>query len=313
LKSSGLLGNLQGTDVEGLLFDYYDTVDRISKIESDHNAMVRDLRLQLLREFTDELEDWEFSNPENLTPERFHQLQPAFYQLVNSQVYIGLQTSVLKSAELLGEYDKAIKMARVFVHLAASGSLALDDIALDTLKSIHDPSTGAGNPIILQQGHVFLNYLDLFLPDSTSGGTMGSAENADLAGGWNYQALQRVDESLRVFYPGNAQWASLSLSVRDLDDSASRAGLDYSMYEKLQLEIKGVRDGETILVNLKDSDDPDDGSQTNVELSLSTEWQTYEINLDRFHNADLQKLHVVLAFLFFDRPQTFFIRSAKFI
>ncbi len=68
-----------------------------------------------------------------------------------------------------------------------------------------------------------------------------------------------------------------------------------------------------MLVNLKDKDDPDDGSQTTVELVLTDDWQVYEIDLDRFETADQSALHVVLGFVFFEKPQSFSIRNARYL
>ena len=84
------------------------------------------------------------------------------------------------------------------------------------------------------------------------------------------------------------------------------------MYDKLVLELKGDAGGETIDVNLKDRDDPDDGTQTNIELQLTDQWKRYEINLADFKTADLKKLHVVPAFLFDTEPQSFSVRMIRF-
>jgi hypothetical protein len=313
LRSSGLLGNLQGTDIERLVFDYYDAVDRILRIESDRQTMVRDLRLQLLNEYPEELNSWEFSSPESLTEGYFEELQPHFRRVLESRSVSGLVGTNFQLRELIGEYDKVIKIGTVFNRLVASGRRDVDEPAAEILGSIHEPSSIVGHPTIIHQGQIQFQSFGLNLPDSASIGLIGADEKVERASGWNYDAVKKLEDSLRVHYPGGAQWAALSLAVDNPAASGARESLDYSGFTKLRLELKGDTGGETFLVNLKDSDDPDDGSQTNLEVVLSNEWQVYEFDLERFDNAELQKLHVVLAFLFLGGEQTFFIRSATFI
>ena len=83
------------------------------------------------------------------------------------------------------------------------------------------------------------------------------------------------------------------------------------MFDKLVLELKGDAGGETIDVNLKDGDDPDDGTQTNIALQLTDQWKQYEMDLADFETADLKKLHV-LAFVFYKEPQSFSVRTIRF-
>ena len=312
LRVSGLLGNLQGEDVEALLFDYYDTVDRIARIESDHNALVKELRLQLLDGYPEGLEEWEFISATALSVARVDELQPLFRQLITSRAFNKLMTASIELSGLVGEYDKVIKMGNEFIRLVESGQMTFDPRALQTLKRTYDPSNDLGNPAIFDQGRFVWHDFTMTLPDSTQVGLMGAVDFVQQTGGWDFKALRQLEDSVQVFYPGGANWAALSIQVLDEDSAAVRTSRDFSMFDTLKLELKGSRDGDTVLVNIKDSEDPDDGSQTNVELELSSEWQTYEISLNEFTNADPSELHMVLAFLFLDGPQTFYIRSARY-
>lgn len=312
LRISGLLVNLQGRDVEDLLFDYYDTIDRVARMENDHNALVRDLRLQLNSEFPDGLEWWQFINPESLAPEYFAERQPLFAALLDSRAFAGLMSSASDLAGLLREYDRAITMGRVFIRLVQDSRWDFDEPARAVLQRLDNPARGIGRPVVIDQGRILFHGFYLNLPDSTAVGLFG-AETSAPAGGWDYRSLSREGDSLRLEYPGNASWGALSLAVRGNYGAAGRAHMDYSMYRSLRLELRGERNGDTVLVSMKDSEDPDDGSQTNVELELSSDWQTYEIPLERFENADLSRLHVALGLLFFDQPQTLYIRSARFV
>jgi hypothetical protein len=312
LKSSGLVGKLQGNDAERLLFDYYNTVDRISRMEADHNTMIRDLRLLLLNEYPEDLEEWEFSNPESLTPERFDELQQAYERLLTGDAFARLLNQSINMVDVIGEYSRALGLGRAFVQMLDNGVLQLDEESRAEVRRLEGFTGETGSPLVVENGRIQIPEIEINLPDSTMRGLHGSGSGEERNGGWSYLSLMRVDDTLRVHYPGGAEWAALSLSKADLDRSAVRATGDYSMYSTLQLELKGAVEGVRVMVNLKDSDDPDDGSQTNVELVLGAEWQTHEIKLERFETADLKKLHVVLAFLFYDEPRTFFIRSARY-
>jgi hypothetical protein len=313
LKSSGLVGNLHGNDIESLLFDYYDTVDRISRMEADHNATVRDLRLQTQDQLSADLETWEFLSPESLSTERFDELQPAILEFLRSDGYVNLLQQSVTAAEIIGEYARAMTFGSVFIRMVENGLLHFDEQARDSLAGVQGISNSKGHPFVIRDGQVQSHNFHVNIPDSTVSGLRGAARSESTGGGWNVQALQRDGDSLRLHYAGDASWAALSISVPDLDRSSARASLDYSMFEGLQLELRGARDGDRLLINLKDSDDPDDGSQTNVELILSSEWQTYDIGLERFENADLEKLHVVLGILFYDQTQTLYIRNVRFL
>ena len=59
--------------------------------------------------------------------------------------------------------------------------------------------------------------------------------------------------------------------------------------------------------------DADDGSQTNVDVAITDQWQVFELDLAAFKNADLSHLHVPIGFLFDDEPRAFSIRTIEFI
>jgi hypothetical protein len=66
--------------------------------------------------------------------------------------------------------------------------------------------------------------------------------------------------------------------------------------------MKGDKGGEQFSVHLKDSEDPDDGSQTDIPVTLTGEWQTYDFDLASFETADLIQLYSVTGFLFYQQP-----------
>ena len=128
---------------------------------------------------------------------------------------------------------------------------------------------------------------------------------------FDFRSVESVDDGLNITYPGGTQWGALWLAVLRAADE--RPSLDFSGFDTLLLEMKGDVGGESVLVHVKDTDDPDDGTQTNVELVLTDDWQVYEIDLDRFETADLSTLTVVLGFVFAGEPQSFSIRNARYL
>lgn len=314
LKSSGNLEQLQGRDIEQLLFEYYATVSRIALAEQNHNAYVRQLSLKVMTDWPDGLAQWEFNDPIALADDRFEELQPALRKLLNdteTNALFGLAESV---DQLLLDYEKLERLGNVFVRMNETDTMSFDEAATAAIDSIYDPNSGAAHPVLIADGRITLHTYTLGVAASVDRRIVGRSvdmEAADQPYPFSLESVRRVGGSLHLTYEGGSEWAVIFLFVRGV--SASRASLDFSAFDRLQLELKGDVGNEEVLVNIKDSTDPDDGSQTNIPLTLTDQWQTYEIDVSRFVNADLSHLHVVLAFLFFEEPQSFSIRNARYI
>ena len=128
------------------------------------------------------------------------------------------------------------------------------------------------------------------------------------------------DGILKIYYPGTDRligppWGGIYIYIGGASPSHARRSKDFSEYSTLRLEMRGSRGGEQFFVNLKDRDDPDDGTQTNIAVTLSDEWQTYDFDLESFENADLTKLYNVAAFLFLDQqdPLSFSVRNITYL
>ena len=61
------------------------------------------------------------------------------------------------------------------------------------------------------------------------------------------------------------------------------------------------------------AEDKDDGSETRVPLTISDEWQTYEIPLSEFKTADLKQLYMVVGFVFLENAQTLSVRNVEYV
>ena len=115
-------------------------------------------------------------------------------------------------------------------------------------------------------------------------------------------------------YKGGSEWAVFYIAALPTGAAIGRGSLDFTRYDTLILEAKGENGGERLLLNMKDADDPDDGSQTNIEIVLDDDWKTWEIALSDFETADLSRLNTVLNFLMIDEqePGSFAVRTVAF-
>ena len=125
--------------------------------------------------------------------------------------------------------------------------------------------------------------------------------------------VKTVSDYIRMEYPKGSTWGAVFVTVGEPTDT-SRPYIDLSDYKKVSLELRGEENGETILIGLKDNTDPDDGSETKVRISnITTQWQTYEIELSRFRTANLHKLYVVTELVFERDPKILFLKNIKFL
>ena len=311
LKSSGALAQMQGTDIERLLYDYYDTVTRIEAQEQDFNDLTRMLSLQVLSNWPDEFERWEMTSAFTLTAERFESLKPYYRKVLQDSTTKELIFVASSANSLLREYDKLDHLGKAFQRLVEIDSVALDATAMAILESIHDPGSGVGDPNVIVDGRV--SWSNHYLMSSDANDPRLSYE-AFAAGGqspFDINSFQRIGDSLHIEYYGGAAWGGIWLGSTSV--SSDRQGIDYSSYDKLLLELKGDAGGENILINIEDANDPADGTSTRRELQLSDSWQTYEIDLADFETADLSSLYTALGFVFLEEPMSFSIRTAKFV
>lgn len=109
---------------------------------------------------------------------------------------------------------------------------------------------------------------------------------------------------MRMDYPPNQTWGAVFLTFGGNPHGPPRLGIDLSSYHWLSVDLRGDAGGEQVSIGIKDSSNPDDGSETRVMIdSLSDNWKTQTFSLDQFTTADLRDLYVVIEFVF-DGPRT---------
>ncbi len=314
LKGSGVLDRLQGRDVEKLLSRYDDAIARVRQLEESHNA-----RLNALLSLPDEItsrpsEGMEFPihNPEGLAEGRFDQLQPFYREYVGSTYSVELFNLSLISSlrSIYREYEKLIALAQLFVEMIEAGSHDFDDNALRALIELDLLERGGGKPDLIKDGRLSVGHY-------TIGIAWPYYVDDRYVHPWPYfdhLMIRQGEDTLDMTYNGGLPWASIFFAVPATPGAYGRGSRDFSRFGRLVLEARGSVGGEVLLLNMKDKDDPDDGSQTNIEVVLSDEWQTFEFDLAEFDNADLASLNLVLGFLFIQQQEavSFSIRTARF-
>lgn len=311
LKSSGNLDQMRGSDIETLLYDYYDTVQRISHSERRYNEYNRLLWLQILSAWPGDMLRWEIASPQALTGERLRSIQPAFRQLLEDITTQELYTSSTLVGPLLLDYETLDTLGRAFRRMIEKGIVNFDETTLALLDSIYDPGSGNGYPNIIVDGQVSWQSYYLLNSDANDPRVSSSASDSNGASPFYTESFQRIGDSLHIDYLGGVEWAGIwfGIGVSSMDYWS----LDYSMFDKLLLEIRGDVGGETVHLNLEDKDDPLDGTSTKVSLQLTDEWQTFEIDLAEFATADTKILSVPLGFVFYEEPVSFSVRTAKYV
>lgn len=300
LKSSGVLNRLQGSGLEHLLSRYYDVVSQINVLERAVNDELRPLTTELRQVQPKELEAWAIWNPRALAPDRFEAAQPLFSEMINSPTAAALVESQYRNRTLVLLYDSLTVLGNAFIRAVESGQLDTPEATLRTPMDDFRDRRGtaeivtAGRP---SAGSYFLT-------------TIGAPGPRAL----HLDSVQLQDGALHVDYRGGLDWAAAYWSPLADNTVNGLAYQDFSRFHKLRLELKGDRGGEVIKVHVKDVNYPNDIDPVSVDLVLSDDWQTWEIDLAEFAPNDLSRLHVVLGFLISagQEPLAFSVRNARY-
>jgi len=259
----------------------------------------RPIITELRREQPRELEAYAVFNPSALPPARFQEVQPLYSQLINSPIMAALIDAQYPIQMLMLHYESLQVLGQAYTRVVEAGSV--ETVEARVRAPFDDFNEGLGLPDIVSRGRpAFEAYW------------LGASGPPGELYPFRFDSLQMRDEELRVDYPGGQDWASVFWTCANVAEE--RPHMDFSRFTKLQLELKGDRGGEKLLVHVKDADYPDDQSPISVELRLASDWQSYEIDLAEFKPNDLSRLHVVLGFLIYpaEHPLAFSVRNARY-
>lgn len=300
LKSSGVFNRLQGSGLEHLLSRYYDVVSQISVIERAMADELSPLTTELRQIQPKELEPWAMYNPGALSPDRFEAVQPMFGQMINSPTAAAMVDGQFRNRTLVLLYDSLAVLGNAFIRAVESGQFDAPDAALRTPMDDFRDRLGPAEIVVAGRPSAESYFLTTVSGPDT--------------GVFRLHSIQLQDGALHIDHAGGADWAVLYWGPLTDATSTGIAYLDFSRFHKLRLELKGDRGGETIKVHVKDVNYPNDIGPVSVDLVLSDDWQTWEIDLARFAPNDTSRLHVALGFLIFpaDEPLGFSVRSARY-
>jgi len=311
LKNSGVLDELQGKDVELVLSRYYVGSARTGHLEQAYNARIMaalSLPVEVSSTF---VEIFALEDPSALQPGRLEELQEFYNQYYSGQYPRRMLDTAIGAAPILREYERQLALARLFIEIVEAGAHDFDDPARRTLARIDALEQGVGNPNVVRNGRLSLGHYRQSFAYAyyRDGKFVPRQEYID------HDYVRQEDGALQVTLKRGTPWASFFLEVRDRSNTVGRPSSDFTRFDRILLEARGASGGERLLVNIKDKDDPDDGSQTNLEIMLSEQWDTYEFSLADFENADLSNLSVVLGFLSLDQtdPLSFAVRTVRFL
>ena len=247
-----------------------------------------------------ELDPWAVINPSALPAERFEAVQPYYAELINSPTAAALVDEQFRNHFLVQLYDSLRIYGESFISAVESGqwdaTLTLPRTPLD------DAREGFGSANFVIEGRTIA---ESYWFTTAS----GPADNV-----FRMDSVQREDRAIRIDYPGGDDWAVIYWGTMDSSSTDGLPNLDYSRFSKVILELKGENGGEVIRVHVKDVDYPNDTSPISVELTLTDEWQTWEIDVAEFAPNDFSRLHVPLGLLIFpaEEPLSFSIRNARY-
>jgi hypothetical protein len=300
LKGSGVLNRLQGSELEPLLSRYYDVVNQITVLEGVINDKIGPLSTELRQSQPKELEPWAIFNPRSLSPDRFEAVQPLYSEVINSPTASALVEGQYSNRTLVLLYDSLKVLGNAFIRAVESGQL---DAPVATLRTpMDDFRDNLGTADIVAAGRP--------VSESYSLTTL----SAPGPRAFHLDSVQLQDGALHIDYGGGLDWATLFWLPIAENTLSGIQYQDFSRFDKLRLELKGDRGGEVIKVLVKDVDYPNDIGPVSVDLVLSDDWQTWEIDLARFAPNDRSRLVVPLGFLISPAqdPLGFSVRNARY-
>jgi hypothetical protein len=113
-------------------------------------------------------------------------------------------------------------------------------------------------------------------------------------------------------YPAGQTWGAIFITIGE-PRNPPRPSQDFAAFDTLLVEMRGESGGESLDIGLKTSDQPDNGSETKLPLSLTSEWHRYTFPLTEFRGTDLRTLYVVAEFVFSGpNAQTVYLRNVRY-
>ena len=308
LEASGLIGIMSDAELEFMLHDYYRTVERIARLERDMNTRIANLGVRFRTETTSELPalvrreplllfDGEFDADTNATLPMWRR---TYWDVLTDSTTFELLRSTINQP-LLQEYEHLLSLGEHIVDRIRR--LPNHDSSEDKSSQLFDATTGPANPSVVANGRPGYHSYGIFTAPTGSPNFQ-----------FQYTHVQIAGDALHVSYDGGSPWVYLYFRAGPIEITVDRESRDFSSFEKITLDLK--REPETacasLVLEIKDIEDAERGDLASVPLPLTTDWQTYTVDLSQFVEADLSNLHVAAGFLMLDDACHFSIRSIQY-
>jgi hypothetical protein len=295
LKNSGYLNKLRGEDLEFLIYQYYNLILEINMKEIEYNDSLKNAK----KSFQDANfeKDFLFYQPELIDFENeLDNIQAIIRNIAEHRTTLRILFESNTVAPLLvARYDNLQLIGEQIVSLINRNLKSLDSSKKDALVGFYDFNGAEGYPIIMRKGSPNNAFF------STGFAQAGSSSK------WDFSELNALS-----FHFKNMDWGVQYFTVAS-EAFSEKPSKDYSSFKTLRVEAKAPISGQELKIILKDAQDPDDGTETRVTITLSDEWQTYDIALSEFETADLTQLHMVVGFVFLENEQEVQIRTVEYI
>ncbi|MDX1571265.1 MAG: DUF6090 family protein [Xanthomonadales bacterium] len=306
LSSSGLISEMADAELESMLYDYYRTVERIASVEQDMNNSIRELSLRFETEVGEGLSPYARREPLFLWNEssgsseaELETGRARYWALLTDPISHSLLRNQLNQP-LLQEYEHLLSLGRRLLFRLDS-----QDKSTAAPEAVYSAESPIGHPVIIEAGRPGYHSYGLFDAPADDFDHFATV----------HTHLKIEDDALHVLYPGGDPWAYLYLLRSPIGAVVERFTKDYSVYDRIRLELK--RDPATecpsLHLEIKDVEDAEKGGLKSVKLDLTPDWATYTFELTEFPDADLTRLNVVAGFLLASEPCSFSIRDVRYL
>lgn len=295
LKSTGYIGKLQGTDMEVLLFSYYDLVENINRRTERDKEFIDDI----LKE--QQKTNWGISDETyyNFFKDNtiFNDIKDSYLKKLNSRIF---DSAISRRSynDFVTDIIELNFLGKSIISLIEENKLQATPQIMRSLELYNSDFSDIGQEEVVING---------IIPKS-----VGVFTNSNL--GFDQLKYEGNENYIEFYIKPNLEWAAAMFVVDSLGQNV-RASKDFSEYTSIELELKGKYGGENLMLSLKDKFDPDDGTESRVDMELTEDWQLYQFDLRQdFPTADLKYLHQLAGFIAVQtRELNFYVRNIRFL
>lgn len=292
LKSSGFLNQLQGTDLEKILFDYYNQVDQLTTKENNYNASIQNAREDFFNAGLEGTLAFFSPGTKNWKAEMGREYDAIMENIVQHPTMMPVY---LWPDYLLVAYDKLLITGNVLLEMINNGQMTFSQENSVQLAQVYDEYDEIPYAKVMRSGGINNGY-------SYAAASANNNEGVNIQYLDGFSALQFYDEPWAVAYFYVGEGVVDPYRVKD-----------FTAYKILRLKLRGTQGGEQIQVALKDISNPTDGSETKVSLTLTDEWKTYDIPLSSFTRTRLEELFLFASFIVENQALTIEVESIEYI